>query len=163
MFLVITKSVRILYAGNISAYTNQSIFPPTPYPLVFPLIRYHPLLLLCPCRYPCHQCKKCRRDTLKPITTKIDLSRLKSVCLAGGLIFRIDPNWINRSIWSIFRRDLELTRFIGGVPPSKCVPTYTTLFTFYIFLHKLYGPPFHTVVLLHSFCFYSDKPQILPY
>ena len=66
-------------------------------------------------------------------------------------------------IWSIFRPDLELTRFIGGVAPSKCVPTYTTLFTFYIFLHKLYGPPFHTVVLLHSFCFYFDKPQILPY
>lgn len=80
MFLVITKSVRILYAGNISAYTSQSIFPPTPYPLVFPLIRYHPLRLR-PCRYPCHQCKKCRRDTLKPLTMfhHHDLSSLKPV------------------------------------------------------------------------------------
>ena len=26
----------------------------------------------------------------------------------------------------------------------------------------LYGPPFHTIVLLPSFCFYFDKPQFLP-
>lgn len=176
MFLVITKSVRILYAGNISAYTSQSIFPPTPYPLVFPLIRYHPLLLR-PCRYPCHQCKKCRRDTLKPLTMfhHHDLSSLKA-CLGVHLVQFRQMNWSSEStqigstgrvgqglqwIWSIFRPDLELTRFIGGWPRVNVCPHILLflLFTsFYIncmgrlFILQFYFIRFCFTLINHRFC-----------
>lgn len=138
MFLVITKSVRILYAGNISAYTNQSIFPPTPYPLVFPLIRYHPLLLLCPCRYPCHQCKKCRRDTRKPLHHVSPSWLIKSkACLGVHLVQFRQMNWSSELtqtgssgrvgqglqwIWSIFSPIWNWPDSLGGCPRVNACP-----------------------------------------